>query len=127
MVSRSRTKKPYLRKKTTMSTRGLDVKQADDAAKALESENVISDLLSCGLSGGEVERARQTLRKMSTSELVSINNNRGRIYLHDRDTGTIVLDFLSDIQTPTKKNENSLYLVGRLRIPVYLLGITVPS
>ena len=83
------------------------------------------DLLSCGLSGGKVERARQILRKISNSEHVSINNIYGRICLHVTDTGLAVLDFLSDIQVPTKKIDDlSLDLVRRLRIPGYLLANT---
>ena len=79
-----------------------DVKQGERATTAVKSDNVILDLLSCGLSGGKVERARQILRKMTDSENVSIDNSSGRIFLHDRDTGVAVLDFLSDVQAPTK-------------------------
>ena len=75
-----------------------DAKRTEDAATAVKSENVILDLLSCGLSGGKVERARQILRKISNSEHVSINNLSGRICPHDTDTGLAILDFLSDIQ-----------------------------
>ena len=88
--------------KATTSTLS-DAKRTEDAATAVKSENVILDLLSCGLSGGKVERARQILRKISNSEHVSINNLSGRICLHDTDTRLAVLDFLSDIQIPTKK------------------------
>ena len=102
-----------------------DAKRTEDAATAVKSENVILDLLSCGLSGGEVERARQILRKISNSERVSMNNISGRSCLHDADTGLAVLDFLSDIQMPTKKIDDlSLDLVRRLRLPEYLLANT---
>ena len=81
--------------------------------------------MSYGLSGRKVERARQILRKISNSEHVSINNISGRICLHDTETGLVVLDFLSDIQTPTKKIDVlSLDLVRRLRLPEYLLANT---
>ena len=91
----------------------------------MKSENVILDLLSCGLSGGKVERAPQILTKISNSEQVPINNISGRICLHDTDTGLAVLDFLSDIQLPTKKIDDlSLDLVRRLRLPEYLLANT---
>ena len=109
--------------KVTTSTLS-DAKRTEDAATAVKSENVILDL-SCGLSGGKVERARQILRKISNSEHVSINNISGRICLHDTDTGLAVLDFLSDIQIPTKKIDDlSLDLVRRLRLPEYLLANT---
>ena len=54
-----------------------------------------------------------------------INNISGRICLHDRDTELAVLHFLSDIQIPTKKiDDSSLDLVRRLRLPDYLLPNT---
>ena len=93
-----------------------DAKRTEDAATAVKSQNVILDLLSCGLSGGKVERARQILRRISNIEHVSINIISGRICLHDTDTGLANLDFLSDIQIPTKKIDDlSLDLVRRLR------------
>lgn len=102
-----------------------DTKKGEKVTAAVKSDNVILDLLSCGLSGGKVERARQILRKMINSENVSIDNHSGRIFLHDRDTGVAVLDFLSDVQTPTKKlSEDSLELVRRLRLPEYLMANT---
>ena len=102
-----------------------DVKRGEIATAAVRSDNVILDLLSCGLSGGKVERARQILRKITNSGNVSVDNNSGRIFLHDRDTGVTVIDFLSDVQTPTKKlTEDILDLVQRLRLPEYLLANT---
>ena len=110
--------------KATSSTLS-DAKRSEDAATAVKSRNIILDLLSCGLSGGKVERAQQILRKISNSEHVSINIVSGRICLHDTDTGLAVLGFLSDIQIPTKKIDNlSLDLVRRLRSPEYLLANT---
>ena len=115
--------KERFRKKT--EEKESDVKTAEIASTAVKSDNVILDLLSCGLSGGKVERARQILRKMTNSDHVSIDNNSGRIFLHNRDTGVAILDFLSDVQTPTKKiTEDSLELVRRLRLPEYLLANT---
>ena len=102
-----------------------DAKRTEDAATAVKSENVILDLWFCGLSGGKVERARQILRKNSKNEHVSINNNSGRICLHNTDTGLAVLDFLSDIQTPTKKIDDlGLGAVRPLRLQEYLLTNT---
>ena len=102
-----------------------DAKRTEDAATAVKSENVILDLLSCGLSGGKVERARKILRKISNSEHVSINNISWRICLHDTDTGLADLDFLSVIEILTKKIDDlSLDLVRRLRLPEYLLANT---
>ena len=88
--------------KATRSTLS-EAKRIEDAARAVKSDNVILDILSCGLIGGKVERARQNLRKISNSENVSINNISGRICLHDTDTRLAILDFISDIQIPTKK------------------------
>ena len=48
--------------KATTSTLS-DAKRTEDAATAVKSEIVILDLLSCGLSGGKIEQARQILRK----------------------------------------------------------------
>ena len=76
------------------TTRTLsDAKRTEGAATAVKSENVILNLLFCGLSRCNVERARQILGKISNSEHVSINNISGRICLHDTDTGLTVLDF----------------------------------
>ena len=101
-----------------------DAKRTEDAATAVKSENNIFDLLSCGLSGGKVERAQQILRKISNSEHVSIYIS-GRICLHDTDTGLAVLNFVSDIQIPTKKIDDlSLRLVRRLRLPECLIANT---
>ena len=88
-------------RKATTSTVS-DAKRTEDAATD-EVKDVILDLLSCELSAGKVERAQQILRKISLCEHVSINNNPGRVYLHDTDTGLAVLDFISHIQIPTKK------------------------
>ena len=102
-----------------------DARRTEDAATAVKTENGILDLLSCGLSGGKVERARQILRKLSNSEHVSINNFSTKIYLHETDTGLAVLDFLSDIQIPTKTIEDLILdLVIRLHLPENLLANT---
>ena len=55
--------------KATTSTLS-DAKRTEDAATAVTSENVILDILSCGLIGRKGERARQILRKISNSEPV---------------------------------------------------------
>ena len=111
--------------KATTSTLS-DAKRTEDAATAVKSENIILDLLFCGLSVGKVERARQIFRKNSNSEHVSINIISGRICLHDTDTVLAVLDFHSDIQITTKMINNlSLDLVRHFRSPEYLLANTI--
>ena len=110
--------------KATTSTLS-DAKRIEDAATAAKSGNVMLDLLSCGLSGGKVQRAPQIFGKISNKEHISINNIYGRICLNDTDTGLAVLDFFSDIQKPAKKIDDvSLDLVRRLRLPEYPLANT---
>ena len=79
-----------------------DAERTEDATTAVKSEKVILDHLFCGLSGGNVGRARHPLKYISNSEHVSVNPISERIYLHDTDKGLAVLDFLADIQVSTK-------------------------
>ena len=100
-----------------------NAKRTEDAATAVKP-NFFFGFLSCSLSVGQVKRDRQILRKFSNSEHVSINIS-GRICLHNTDTGLAVLDFLSDIQIPTKKIDDLILdLVRRLHLPEHLLANT---
>ena len=72
-------------KKRPQDRSDSDVKKVETASLASKSENVIMELLSVGLSGGKVERARQILRKLLNAENVTIESGSGRILLHDRD------------------------------------------
>ena len=112
-------------KKRPQDRSDSDVKKVETASLASKSENVIMELLSVGLSGGKVERARQILRKLLNAENVKIESGSGRILLHDRDTGVSVFDFLTSLQATTKQlGESTLDLVRRIKIPEYLLANT---
>ena len=88
-------------------------------------DKIVLDLLSSGLSGGKVERARQILQKVDQCSVVSTDGNSRRLLLHDRDLGLTVFDFLNDLQTTTKNlNEGTLDLVKRLKMPNLLLANT---
>ena len=98
---------------------------ADRTKTIAKTDEIVLDLLSSGLSGGKIERARQTLQKNGQCNVVSIDHDSSRLLLHDRDLGPTVLDFLNDLQTTTKKlSETTLYLVRRLKLPTFLLANT---
>ena len=98
---------------------------ADRTKTKAKTDKIVVDLLSSGLSGGKVERARQILQKIDQCSVVTINGNSGRLMLHDRDLGLTIFDFLNDIQTTTKNlNEGTLDLVRRLKLPNFLLAKT---
>ena len=78
---------------------------ADRTKTIAKTDKIVLDLLSSGLSGGKVERARQILQKVDQCSVVSIDGNSGRLMLHDRDLGLTVFDFLNDLQTTTIKLE----------------------
>lgn len=98
---------------------------ADKTKMVAKTDKIVLDLLSSGLSGGKIERARQILRKIDQSNEVSIDRNSGRLILHDRDIGLQVFDFLNDLQVTTKNlSEGALDLVRRLKLPNFLLANT---
>ena len=98
---------------------------ADRTKTIAKTDKIVLNLLSSGLSGGKVERARQILQKVDQCSVVSIDGNSGRLLLHDRDLGLTVFDFLNDLQTTTKNlNEGTLDLVKRLKLPNFLLANT---
>ena len=98
----------------------------DDRTKTIaKTDKIVLDLLSSGLSGGKVERARQILQIDDQCSVVSIDGNTGRLMLHDRDLGLTVFDFLNDLQTTTRNlNEGTLDLMKRLKLPNFLLANT---
>ena len=98
---------------------------ADRTKTIAKTDKIVQDLLSSGLSGGKVERARQILQKNDQCNVVSIDRDSSRLLLHDRDLGLTVFDFLNDLQTTTKNlSETTLYLVKRLKLPTFLLANT---
>ena len=116
----SRLKEAQIRKEKTS-----DDVLADRAKTFAKTDQIILDLLSSGLSGGKVERARQILQKVDQCNVISIDRNSGRLMLHGRDLGLTVFDFLNDLQTTTKNlNEGTLDLVRRLKLPNFLLANT---
>ena len=98
-----------------------------DQAKTLaKTDRFDLDLLSSGLSGGEIERARQILQKVGECNVISIDRNSSRLMLHVRDLGLTVFDFLIDLKTTKKNlNEGTLDLVRRLELPNFLLANTL--
>ena len=103
----------------------LDDTIADRTKTIAETDKIVLDLLSSGLSGGKVERARQILQKIDQCKIVSIDRDSSRLLLHDRDLGLTVFDFLNDLQTTTKNlGETTLDLVKRLKLPTFLLAKT---
>ena len=98
---------------------------ADRAKTIAKQDRIVLDLLSSGLSGGKVERARQILEKVNECNVISIDSNSSLLMLHGRDLGLTVFVFLNDLQATTKNlNEGILDLVKRLKLPNFLLGNT---
>ena len=102
-------------------------KTSEDAlagrAKILaKTDQIVLDLLSSGLSGGKVERARKILQKVDQCNVISIDRNFGRLMLHGPYLGLTIFNFLNDLQTTTQNlNEGTLDLVRRLKLPKILL------
>ena len=116
----SRLKRAQIRKEITS-----DDALADRAKMFAKTDRIVLDLVSSGLSGGKVERARQILQKIDECNVVSIDRNSSRLMLHCRDLGLTVFDFLNDLQTTTKNlNEGTLDLVRLLKLPKFLLANT---
>ena len=98
---------------------------ADRTRTIAKTDKIVLDLLSSGLSGGKVERARQILLKVDQCSVVSIDGNSGRLMFHERDLDLTVFNFLNDLKTTTKNlNEGTLDLVRRLKLPNFLLANT---
>ena len=103
----------------------LDDTIVDRTKTLAKRDKIVLDLLSSGLSGGKVERARQFLQEIDQCIVVAINRDSSRLLLHDRDLGITVSDFLNDLRTTTKNlSGTSLDLVKRLKLPTFLLANT---
>ena len=103
----------------------LDDTIADRTKTIANTDAIILDWLSSGLSGGKVQRPRKNLQKIDQCNIVSIDRDSSRLLLHDRDLGLTVFDFLNDRQTTTKHlSKSTLILVKRLELPTFLLANT---
>ena len=78
----AQTQKPQKRKDAT-----LDDTIADRTKTIAKTDEIVLNLLSSGLSGGKVERARQILQKIDQCNIVSIDCDSSRLLLHDMDFG----------------------------------------
>ena len=89
------------------------------------SDQVLSNLLESGVTGGKVERSRQILKKIEDCERTAIDKTNQTINLDQQGTGVSVVEFLSALQVNTKQfPKNFLTLVEILRIPPFLLANT---
>ena len=89
------------------------------------SDQVLSNLLESGLTGGKVERSRQILKKIADCERTALDETSETIILDQQDTGISVVDFLSALQVNTKQlPKKFLTLVEVLRLPQFLLANT---
>ena len=85
----------------------------------------VLDLLSWGISGRKVERAKQILQKVNQCNDVPIGRTTGRLMLHGRVLDLTIFDFLNDLQTATKNlNEGTVDLVTRLKLPNFSVANT---
>ena len=66
------------------------------------SDQVLSNLLESGVTGGKVERSRQILKKIEDCERTTIDETNQTINLDQQDTGVSVVEFLSALQVNTK-------------------------
>ena len=104
----------------------LDDTIAHTTKTIAKTDKTVLDLLSSGLLGGEVERARQILQKFDPCN-VSIDRDSSRLLLHDRDLGLTVFDILNDPQTTKNLGESTLGLVERLKFPALILANTIKT
>ena len=89
------------------------------------SENVLSNLLESGVTGGNVERSRQILKKIEDCERTTIDDIDHTIILNRQGTEISVVEFLSALQVNTKQlPKKFLTLVEVLRLPQFLLATT---
>ena len=97
-----------------------DGTKADRTKTIAKTDKIVLYLLSSGLSGGKVERARQIFPKIDQKNVVSIDRDSSCLLLHDTDLGLTVFDFLKDLQTTTKNlSQSSLDLVKPLEWPLF--------
>ena len=89
------------------------------------SDQVLSNLLESGVTGGKVERSRQILKKIEDCERTTIDDTNHTILLDQQDTGISIVEFLSALQVNTKQlPKRFLTLVEVLRLPQFLLANT---
>ena len=89
------------------------------------SDQVLSNLLESGVTGGKVERSRQILKKIEDCDRTTIDETNQTINLDQQDTGVSVVEFLTALQVNTKQlPKKFLTLVEVLRLPQFLLANT---
>ena len=89
------------------------------------SDQVLSNLLESGVTGGKVERSRQILKKIEDCDRTTIDETNQTINLDQQDTGVSVVEFLTSLQVNTKQlPKKFLTLVEVLRLPQFLLANT---
>ena len=94
-------------------------------ARQKPCEQVLSNLLESGVTGGKVERSRQILKKIEDCERTTIDDTNHTIILDQQDTEISVVEFLSALQVNTKQlPKKFLTLVEVLRLPQFLLANT---
>ena len=94
-------------------------------ARQKPSEQVLSNLLESGVTGGKVEMSRQILKKIEDCERTTIDDTNHTIILDQQDTEISVVEFLSELQVNTKQlPKKFLTLVEVLRLPQFLLANT---
>ena len=89
------------------------------------SDQVLSNLLESGVTGGKVERSRQILKKIEDCDRTTIDETSQTVILDQQDTGVGVVEFLTALQVNTKQlPKKFLTLVEVLRLPQFLLANT---
>ena len=89
------------------------------------SDQVLSNLLESGVTGGKFERSRQILKKIEDCDRTTIDETNQTINLDQQDTGVSVVEFLTALQVNTKQlPKKFLTLVEVLRLPQFLLANT---
>ena len=86
-------------------------------------DQVLSNLLESGVTGGKVEKSRQILKKIEDCERTTIDDTNHTIILDQPDTEITVVEFLSALQVNTKQlPKKFLTLVEVLELPQFLLA-----
>ena len=94
-------------------------------ARHKPSDQVLSNVLESGVTGGKVERSRQILKKVADCERTAIDDTNHTIILDQKNTEISVVEFLSALQVNTKQlSKKFLPLIEVLRLPQFLLANT---
>ena len=72
-------------------------------ARQKPSDQVLSNLLESGVTGGRVERLRQNLKKVEDCERTTIDDTNHNIILDQQETEISVAESLSALQVNTKQ------------------------